>query len=295
MKKILTIFILFFGLSLSFSFADNSQEYLEVDKYGDEIVKTANYTFDYTTDILRIYDKSGKKLITAIYKGDFYYPSSFFVNDKYVYYTKGKYIQKGDKNDYISPIVQLNLTTKKSKIIKSTYSNDIGGIKGNKLYYIESIDVPLTLDITPNYDYRRLMVMDLSTFKSRLIRKSVDSVKLGKTKIFFDIARMDQLHPSILYSMDYNYKNIKLVEEGVYVYKPMGGKIYYTNTRSLIDSISGDDIVYVRNEDGTDKKVFAKAVNGTVYRILPTEIRYKESTDLSYKMNLKTKKVVRIK
>ena len=50
MKKILGILILFFTLSLNFSFADNSQNFLEVNKYDKKIVKTTNYNFDYKTD-----------------------------------------------------------------------------------------------------------------------------------------------------------------------------------------------------------------------------------------------------
>ena len=66
MKKILGILILFFTLSLSFSFADNSQIFLEVDKYDNNVVKTTNYNFDYKTDLFKVYDKTGKKLLLTI-------------------------------------------------------------------------------------------------------------------------------------------------------------------------------------------------------------------------------------
>ena len=78
MKKILGILILFFILSLNFSFADNSQNFLEVNKYDKKIVKTTNYNFDYKTDLFKVYDKSGKKLLLTVYKGNFDYPYEFF-------------------------------------------------------------------------------------------------------------------------------------------------------------------------------------------------------------------------
>ncbi|MGP1568880.1 MAG: hypothetical protein ACTTHM_09180 [Peptoanaerobacter stomatis] len=85
MKKILGIFILIFTLNLNFSFADNSQNFSKVFILDKEVVKTANYTFDYMTNLFKIYDKSGKKLLFTLYEGDFVYPSDFFVSDKCMY------------------------------------------------------------------------------------------------------------------------------------------------------------------------------------------------------------------
>ena len=86
MKKILVILILFFTLNLNSSFADNSQIFLEVDKYDNNVVKTTNYNFDYKTDLFKVYDKTGKKLLLTIYKGNFDYPYEFFVSDNFIYY-----------------------------------------------------------------------------------------------------------------------------------------------------------------------------------------------------------------
>ena len=128
MKKILGILILFFSLCFNFSFADNSRNFLEVDKYDNNVVKTTNYNFDYKTDLFKVYDKTGKKLLLTIYKGNFDYPYEFFVSDNFIYYVKSK-------EGVGSSIVQTNLITKKTKIIKSYKSIiNIAGVPGTDIY-----------------------------------------------------------------------------------------------------------------------------------------------------------------
>ena len=62
-------------------------------------------------------------------KGDFNYPDNFFVNDKYLYYTKTKQ-GKG------SSIIQTDLATKKFKAIKTfKVEVSLAGVRGNEIYY----------------------------------------------------------------------------------------------------------------------------------------------------------------
>ena len=108
MKKILTVLLFVLIFSANIGFADNSQIYSNINNYKDKTITKGNFSFDYKGDVFKVYDKSGKKLVLSVNKGDFNYPDNFFVNDKYLYYTKTKQ-GKG------SSIIQTELSTKKSK------------------------------------------------------------------------------------------------------------------------------------------------------------------------------------
>ena len=96
MKKIICIFVLFFSLSLSLSFAD-SDIFTSIDNDYNNMVKIGDYTFNFKTNLFKVYDKSGKNLLVTVYEGKFYYPGIFFVNGKNVYYEKNVYDIKTDK------------------------------------------------------------------------------------------------------------------------------------------------------------------------------------------------------
>ena len=53
-----------------------------------------------------------------------------------------------------------------------------------------------------------------------------------------------------------------------------------------------NEALFVCNEDGSSKKVLTGNINGYIYDITATEIRYEViGSEKYYKMNLKTKKV----
>ena len=285
MKKILGIFILLFTLCLNFSFADNSQNFLEVNKYENKVVKTTNYTFDFKTNLFKVYDKSGKKLLLTVYKGDFDYPYKFFVSDKYVYYVRSKEVG--------SSIVQINLETKKSKIIKNYKTLiSITGVRGSEIYHISFYD-----EFNP-----KLQVLNLNTFKDKFIAEGVGDIQFGKSKIVYRNYRTD-VSAKPLYIIGYDYKNPKLISKAVMDFTVVDGKIYFAETKLIKSPVDGEyygDInnstVYVCNEDGSNKKALTGNINGQIIKITPNEIEFmSENLSKYYKMNLKTKKTVEFK
>ena len=286
MKKILGIFILFFTLSLNFSFADNSQNFLKVDQYENKVVKTANYSFDFKTNLLRIYDKTGKKLLLTVYKGNFDYPYEFFVSNKYVYYVRSK-------EGVGSSIVQINLETKKSKIIKNYKSMiNIANVRGSDVYHISSYD-----EFNP-----KLQVLNLNTFKDKFIAEGVGDIQFGKSKIVYRNYRTD-VSAKPLYIIGYDYKNSMLISKAVIDFTIIDGKIYFAETKLKKSPVDGEyygDInnssVYVCNEDGSNKKALTGNINGQIIKITPNEIEFmSENLSKYYKMDLKTKKTVEFK
>lgn len=81
MKKIICIFVLFFSLSLSLSFAD-SDIFTSIDNEYNSLVKIGDYTFNFKTNLFKVYDKSGKNLLITVYEGKFYYPGIFLQMEK---------------------------------------------------------------------------------------------------------------------------------------------------------------------------------------------------------------------
>jgi len=293
MKKILGIFILFFTFNLSFSFADNAPIFSNVNSYNNDLEKIGNYTFDYTISFFRIFDKSGKELLITVdledddIKYPLDYPNDFFVSDKYVYYVRFR-TGKG------SSVMQIDLATKKTKEIrKFPIYIDIVGVKGNNIYY--NIDTgPVESHYSPD-----LKVFNVSTKKDTHIASNVSNVVLGKTRLFYMIR--DGISTRPLYSITYDYKNLKLISSTVSSYKIIGSKIYYAQAKQVklpdgeIESDVNYQTLYVCNTDGSGKKALTGLINGYILKISPYEIEYRPvNSSQFYKMNLKTKKVVAI-
>ena len=285
MKKILGIFILLFTLSLNFSFADNSQNFLEVNKYENKVVKTTNYTFDYKTNLFKVYDKSGKKLLLTVYKGNFDYPYEFFVSDNFIYYVRSK-------EEVGSSIVQINLETKKSKIIKNYKTIiSITSVRGSEIYHISFYD-----EFNP-----KLQVLNLNTLKDRFIAEGVGDIQFGKSKIVYRNYRTD-VSAKPLYIIGYDYKNPKLISKAVMGFTVVDGKIYFAESKLIKSSYGqyyGDinnSTVYVCNEDGSNKKALTGNINGHITKITADYVEFMSVNQSKYyKMNLKTKKTIELK
>ena len=293
MKKVLFILGLFFTLSIGSSFADNAPIFSNVNSYNNDLEKIGNYTFDYTISFFRIFDKSGKELLITVdledddIKYPLDYPNDFFVSDKYVYYVRFR-TGKG------SSVMQIDLATKKTKEIrKFPIYIDIVGVKGNNIYY--NIDTgPVESHYSPD-----LKVFNVSTKKDTHIASNVSNVVLGKTRLFYMIR--DGISTRPLYSITYDYKNLKLISSTVSSYKIIGSKIYYAQAKQvkLLDGEIESDVnyqtLYVCNTDGSGKKALTGLINGYILKISPYEIEYRPvNSSQFYKMNLKTKKVVAI-
>ena len=215
------------------------------------------------------------------------YPNDFFVSDKYVYYVRFR-TGKG------SSVMQIDLATKKTKEIrKFPIYIDIVGVKGNNIYY--NIDTgPVESHYSPD-----LKVFNVSTKKDTHIASNVSNVVLGKTRLFYMIR--DGISTRPLYSITYDYKNLKLISSTVSSYKIIGSKIYYAQAKQVklpdgeIESDVNYQTLYVCNTDGSGKKALTGLINGYILKISPYEIEYRPvNSSQFYKMNLKTKKVVAI-
>ena len=285
MKKILGILILFFTLSLSFSFADNSEIFSKVDHNYNKIVQIGNYTFNYKTDLFKVFDKTGKKLLITVYKGDFNYPTAFFVSDKYVYYTK----YKDGKNTLF---MQIDLATKKTKAVKQyKHFASISAVKGSDIYYeINSKKSKEEMYIP------QLKVLNLKTGKEKSVAINATNVKLGKNSLLY-MAQTYDVSATSLHSITYDYKNPKLISNTAFSYEIIGTKVYYAQATPEYSS-NGDitkQILYVCSEDGSGKKALTGVINGYITKIKPDEIEYRAiDSPKGYKMNLKSKKVVEI-
>jgi len=293
MKKVLFILGLFFTLSIGSSFADNAPIFSNVNSSNNDLEKIGNYTFDYTISFFRIFDKSGKELLITVdledddIKYPLDYPNDFFVSDKYVYYVRFR-TGKG------SSVMQIDLATKKTKEIrKFPIYIDIVGVKGNNIYY--NIDTgPVESHYSPD-----LKVFNVSTKKDTHIASNVSNVVLGKTRLFYMIR--DGISTQPLYSITYDYKNLKLISSTVSSYKIIGSKIYYAQAKQVklpdgeIESDVNYQALYVCNADGSGKKALTGLINGYILKISPYEIEYRPVNSAQfYKMNLKSKKVVEI-
>ena len=107
-----------------------------------------------------------------------------------------------------------------------------------------------------------------------------------------------ELNPTKLYSVDYNYKSPKMISNNAVNYAVIGGKLYIAESKIVNPDDEFDmnnlknETLYVCNEDGSGKKALTGTINGYIYDIKPTEIRYEViGSEKYYKMNLKTKKV----
>jgi hypothetical protein len=241
------------------------------------MVKIGDYTFNFKTNLFKVYDKSGKNLLVTVYEGKFYYPGIFFVNGKNVYYEKNVYDIKTDKLS--SSIIQIDLATKKSKSIKN-FNNIIAiqAIKGNDLYY--NVDIQ-----KGSKEVTELRVLNLSNLSDKLVKVDATRVQLGKNKIFY-MGKTYDPSPTTLHSMDYNYKNPKLISPTVVNYILSDGKVYYADDKDF-----EVETLYVCNEDGSGKKALTDTIYAYIYHISPDEIRYSTLDGKNHhKMNLKTKK-----
>lgn len=288
MKKVLFILALFLTLSISPSFADDAQIFSNVNSYNNKLVKIGNYTFNYKTNLFKIYDKTGKKLLITVDNNDFdrpsNYPTDFFASDKYVYYVKFK-TGKG------SSVMQIDLKSKKTKEIRKfpIYIN-IQAVKGNDIYY--NIDEGnVENDYIPS-----LKVFNINTKKDTHIAKNATDAKLGKTRLFY-IGSAYDVNAIPFYSITYDYKNPKLISSTVFSYEIIDSKIYYAQAKQVKlpdERIVGDtekQTLYVCNEDGSDKKALTGEINGYITKIKSDEIEYQAiDSPTGYKMNLKTKK-----
>ena len=288
MKKVLFILALFLTLSISPSFADDAQIFSNVNSYNNKLVKIGNYTFNYKTNLFKIYDKTGKKLLITVDNNDFdrpsNYPTDFFASDKYVYYVKLKR-EKG------SSVMQIDLKSKKTKEIrKFPISINIQTVKGNDIYY--NIDEGnVENDYIPS-----LKVFNINTKKDTHIAKNATDAKLGKTRLFY-IGSAYDVNSIPFYSITYDYKNPKLISSTVFSYEIIDSKIYYAQAKQVKlpdERIVGDtekQTLYVCNEDGSDKKALTGEINGYITKIKSDEIEYQAiDSPTGYKMNLKTKK-----
>lgn len=288
MKKVLFILALFLTLSISPSFADDAQIFSNVNSYNNKLVKIGNYTFNYKTNLFKIYDKTGKKLLITVDNNDFdrpsNYPTDFFASDKYVYYVKFK-TGKG------SSVMQIDLKSKKTKEIRKfpIYIN-IQAVKGNDIYY--NIDEGnVENDYIPS-----LKVFNINTKKDTHIAKNATDAKLGKTRLFY-IGSAYDVNAIPFYSITYDYKNPKLISSTVFSYEIIDSKIYYAQAKQVKlpdERIVGDtekQTLYVCNEDGSGKKALTGEINGYITKIKSDEIEYQAiDSPTGYKMNLKTKK-----
>jgi len=290
MKKILVVLILFFTFNLSFSFADNAPIFSNVNSYNNKLVKIENYTFNYKTDLFRVFDKTGKKLLITVDRDEFDhpfdYPTDFFASDKYVYYVKLKR-EKG------SSVMRIDLKSKKTKeITKFPLYICIVGVKGNDIYY-NIYDNPFE-----NYFPPDLKVFNIHTKKDTHIASNAAYVALGKTRLFYmNRDQIEIIKP--LYSVTYDYKKHKLISNTVLDYEIIDSKIYYVkgNQMKLPEGrIAGNanyEKLYVCNEDGSGKKALTGVIHGFINKIKPDEIEYTSLDDSKhYRMNLKTKKTI---
>lgn len=288
MKKVLFILVLFLTLSISPSFADSAQIFSNVNSYNNKLVKIGNYTFNYKADLLRVFDKTGKKLLITVDNNDFDhpfdYPTDFFASDKYVYYVKLKR-EKG------SSVMQIDLKSKKTEEIrKFPIFINIQAVKGNDIYY--NIDEGnVENDYIPS-----LKVFNINTKKDTHIAKNATDAKLGKTRLFYMGSAYD-VNSIPFYSITYDYKNPKLISSTVFSYEIIGSKIYYAQAKQVklpdgrIVGETEQQTLYVCNEDGSGKKALTGVINGYITKIKSDEIEYKAiDSPKFYKMNLKTKK-----
>ncbi|EFM39761.1 hypothetical protein HMPREF0379_0381 [[Eubacterium] yurii subsp. margaretiae ATCC 43715] len=286
MKKILGILVLFFTLSLSFSFADNSEIFSKVDHNYNKIVQIGNYTFNYKTDLFKVFDKTGKKQLITVYKGDFNYPTAFFVSDKYVYYTK----YKDGKN---ALFMQIDLATKKTKAVKQyKHFASISAVKGSDIYY--------EIDSKKNKDEMyvpQLKVLNLKTGKEKSVAINATNVNLGKNSLFY-MAQTYDVSATTLHSITYDYKNPKLISNTAFSYEIIGTKVYYAQATPEYSS-NGDitkQILYVCSEDGSNKKALTGVINGYITKITADYVEFmSENQSKYYRMNLKTKKTIELK
>ena len=163
-----------------------------------------------------------------------------------------------------SSIIQIDLATKKSKSIKN-FNNIIyiQAIKGNDIYY--NVDIQ-----KGNDEVTELRVLNPSNLSDKLVKVDATRVQLGKNKIFY-MGKTYDPSPTTLHSMDYNYKNPKLI--------------------SPDDKDFEVETLYVCNEDGSGKKALTDTIYAYIYHISPDEIRYSTLDGKNHhKMNLKTKK-----
>ena len=263
-----------------------------MNSYNNKLVKIGNYTFNYKTDLFRVFDKTGKKLLITVERDDFDhpfdYPTDFFASDKYVYYVKLKR-EKG------SSVMQIDLKSKKTKEIRKfpIYIN-IQAVKGNDIYY--NIDEGnVENDYIPS-----LKVFNINTKKDTHIAKNATDAKLGKTRLFYMGSAYD-VNAIPFYSITYDYKNPKLISSTVFSYEIIGSKIYYAQAKQVklpdgrIVGETKQQTLYVCNEDGSGKKALTGVINGYITKIKPDEIEYRAiDSPKGYKMNLKSKKVVAI-
>jgi len=106
-----------------------------------------------------------------------------------------------------------------------------------------------------------------------------------------------ELNPTKLYAVGYNYKSPKMISKNAVNYALIGGKIYIAESKIVNPDDEFDmnnlksETLFVCNEDGSSKKALTGNINGYIYDITPTEIRYEViGSEKYYKMNLKTKK-----
>lgn len=285
MKKILRVLLFVLIFSANIGFADNQQIYSKLNNYKDKSITKGNYSFDYKSDVFKVYDKSGKKLILSVNKGDFNYPDNFFVNDKYLYYTKTK---QGNG----SSIIQTELNTKESKAIKTfKVEVSLAGVRGNEIYYT------VVSQHGGEMFEPELRVFNISSKKDLSIAKNATSVELGSTKIYYMNFLME-LNPTKLYAVGYNYKSPKMISKNAVNYALIGGKLYIAESKIVNPDDEFDmnnlknETLFVCNEDGSSKKALTGNINGYIYDITATEVRYEViGSEKYYKMNLKTKKV----
>ena len=136
-----------------------------------------------------------------------------------------------------------------------------------------------------NNEVTELRVLNLSNLSDKLVKVDATRVQLGKNKIFY-MGKTYDPSPTTLHSMDYNYKNPKLISPTVVNYILADGKVYYADDKDF-----EIETLYVCNEDGSGKKALTDTIYAYIYYITPDEIRYSTLDGKNHhKMNLKTKK-----
>ena len=106
-----------------------------------------------------------------------------------------------------------------------------------------------------------------------------------------------------LHAIGYDYKNSIIISKSAMQYIVNNGKIYFAETKLKKSPVDGEyrgdmynSIIYVCNEDGSNKKALTGNINAYISKITPNEIEFMpENQSKYYRMNLKTKKTVEIK
>lgn len=290
MKKFLKAFLILF-IFISFSNAVNAAgKYLlitEIYNVPKEtmIYNKGNYTFDFTKDDFKIVNKNTKKTVKILKSGSFYEYSFFITDGENLYY-----LAKNNQSNNI--LTSYNIKTNQTKTLKEFRDDQnihLMAIKGDTLYFIN-------IDINKEEYTSFLNTLNLKNGKLTLsVLNGVDNLWLGKNKILYQ-KWTKHFNQTPIYSVDYNFKNIKeitatihhfyIYNNSIYVVAQKGenkfeiytmdengkklktiftadGYIEYANDKEIVYSISnGDDTIYYSADAKTKKSTKLDSATG---------------------------------